>query len=403
VTTALPRTDAGLLGEAELRERVERLAGIPDRGSATVGEREAAEYIAGDLRDAGARSVTIETAPVHGTYWWPIGIPVAAATIGGLVGGRAGAILGALATASAVDDIKIGPRVLRRVLPKRETTNVIAEFGDPDGERIVLVTAHHDAAHSGLVFHPGMLRALPRRFPSMKAYDYTPPSMWTSVAGPALVALGSASGSRRLRRLGTFLSAGNVAAMVDIGRRAVVPGANDNATGVAVLQSLARRLAADPPAGTRVILLSAGSEESFMEGMAAFAARHFPDLPRERTKVITLDTVGSPKLAVLRGEGMLGVRDYSAAMHDLMTSCADELGLDAFRELRFRNATDGLIAMNAGYETTVIASADEFKIGTDYHWPTDTADRIDYGTVADAARLCSLAIDRIACAARPGS
>ena len=396
MTTALPRPAAGLLGEAELRERVGRLASIPDRGSATPGEREAAEYIAADLRDAGARSVTIETAPVHGTYWWPIGIPVAAATIAGLAGGRPGAILGALATASAVDDIKIGPRVLRRFLPKRETTNVIAELGNPEAGRTVLVTAHHDAAHSGLVFHPGMLRALPRRFPALKAYDYTPPSMWTSVAGPALVALGSALGSKGLRRIGTVLSAGNVAAMVDIGLRAVVPGANDNATGVAVLQSLARRLAAEPPDDLRVILVSAGSEESFMEGMAAFAERHYPKLPRERTKVITLDTVGSPRLVVLRGEGMLGVRDYSTALHDLMTSCAEELGLDPFRELRFRNATDGLIAMNAGYETTVIASADEFKIGTDYHWPTDTADRVDYGTVADAARVCALAIERIA-------
>jgi hypothetical protein len=386
-----------LLGEDELRERVTRIAGIPNRASASPGEREAADYIADDLRQAGARSVTIETAQVHGTYWWPVGIPTAAATLAGLRGGALGALIGALATASNVDDIRIGPRVLRRFLPKRETTNVIAEFGDPSAERTVLVTAHHDAAHTGWVFNPERVRAFPRRFPEIwNKTDYSPPTMWAAAAGPALVALGSALGSKAIRRAGVVLSAGNTAAMVDIGLRQVVPGANDNATGVAVLQSLARWLGADPPAGVRVVLVSAGSEESFMEGMAAFAARHYDEFSREHTKVICLDTVGSPKLVLLRGEGMLGVQEYSQTFHAFLMRCFEELGVDVFPDIRFRNATDGLVALNAGFEAAMIASGDETRIGTNYHWPTDTADRVDYTTVADSARVCALAIERIA-------
>jgi hypothetical protein len=396
VTTRLATAERALLGEDGLRERVTRLAGI-ERGSASPGEREAAEYIAADLRDAGARDVTLETAQVNGTYWWPVGIPTAAATLGGLRGGLAGAVVGALATASNVDDIRYGPRLLRRLLPKRTTTNVLAELGDPNGRNIVLVTAHHDSAHSGLVFHPDAVRWFPRHFPEQwEKTDTSPPTMWAAVAGPALVAIGSALGSNALRRAGILLSAGNTAGMIDIGLRDVVPGANDNATAAAVLMSLARWLADDPPPDTRVVLLSTGSEESNQEGMIAFAERHFHELPRERTKVICLDTVGSPKLVVLRGEGMLGVKDYSPEMHALFTSCAAELGIGVYEKIRFRNATDGIIALNAGYEAAMIASADEYRIGTDYHWPTDTADRIDYGTVADAARLCALAIERIA-------
>jgi hypothetical protein len=292
--------------------------------------------------------------------------------------------------------VRAGPRLLRRVLPKRETTNVYAEFGDPAAERIVLVTAHHDAAHTGLIFHPEIVRALPRRFAFLRKNDYGPPSMWTAFAGPLLVALGSATGSRKLRAVGTFLSAGNAAAMLDIGLRPVVPGANDNASAVAVVLSLARRLAADPPEGLRVVLVSAGSEESISDGMAAFVKRHRSDFPPERTKVICLEMVGSPKLAVLRGEGMLGVREYSPALRALLTSCAHELGFDCSTEIRTRNATDGLITVNAGYETACLAATDEFKLGTNYHWPTDTADRVDYGTVADAARVCALALERIA-------
>src|SRR4051794_19053841 len=49
----------GLLGEDELRSWVERLAAIPDRGSGSSGEREAAELIASELRNSGAR-VSVE-------------------------------------------------------------------------------------------------------------------------------------------------------------------------------------------------------------------------------------------------------------------------------------------------------------------------------------------------------
>jgi acetylornithine deacetylase/succinyl-diaminopimelate desuccinylase-like protein len=397
VTAPAAQGERALLDQEGLRERVTRLAGIPNRGSATPAEREAAEYVAADLREAGAREVTLETAQVNGTYWWPVGIPTAAATLAGLRGGKLGALVAALAAASNVDDIRYGPRLLRRLLPKRETTNVIAELGDPDGRNIVLVTAHHDSAHSGLVFHPDLARWYPRHFREQwEKTDYSPPTMWAAVAGPALVALGSALGIKALRRIGTLISAGNTAAMADIASRKVVPGANDNATAVAVLMSLARWLADDPPPDTRVVLLSTGSEESNQEGMIEFAKRHFGELPRDRTKVICLDTVGSPKLVILRGEGMLGVKEYSAEMHSLLTSSADELGIEAFPDIRFRNATDGIIALNAGYEAIMIGSADEYRIGTNYHWPTDTADRIDYGTVADCGRLVALAIRRIA-------
>jgi hypothetical protein len=384
-----------LLDEAALRERVERLAAI-ERGSASPGEREAAELIAAEFREAGAR-VAVETERVHGTYWWPIGIPCAAAAVAGLSRSRTVAVvIGALAAASTGEDVRVGPRILRRLLPQRDTTNVVAEFGDPAAKDVVVVTAHHDAAHSGLVFHPELARAPARRFPAFhEKQDTTPPTMWTSVAGPALVALGAAIGSRWAKRLGVVLSAGNAAAMADIGLRKVVPGANDNATGVVTLLSLASWLRDDPPKRRRVILVSVGSEESFMEGMVRYAERHFSELPRERTKFICVDTVGSPKLLLLRGEGMLGIRDYSEPFHSYLMGCAGELGIDVYADLRFRNATDGLIPLKAGFEAAMLGSADEFKLPTNYHWPTDTADRVDYSTVADAARLCAKAIETL--------
>ena len=62
-------------------------------------------------------------------------------------------------------------------------------------------------------------------------------------------------------------------------RQPVVPGANDNLTGVAVLLEVARRLRRrGRPAGLRIVLLSAGAEEANQDGMLAFARRHFGEL-----------------------------------------------------------------------------------------------------------------------------
>jgi len=220
--------------------------------------------------------------------------------------------------------------------------------------------------------------------------------MWGAVGGPALVAIASALGLRKLRVLGATISAGYAAAMADIGCRDSVPGANDNLTGVAVLLSLAHALRAEPAPGLHVVLLSTGSEESFMEGMRGFARRHFAELPRDRTHVINLDTLGSPRLLLLEGEGMLGIKEYPKDFLAIVKSCARELDIDMVPNLRFRNATDGVIALWAGYRTAALGSVDEFKIPTNYHWPTDTPERVNYDTVADAARLCEAVVRRLA-------
>ena len=78
---------------------------------------------------------------------------------------------------------------------------------------------------------------------------------------------------------------------------------NDNATAVVLLLAIARRLLAEPTSSLRVILLSTGSEESFSEGIKAFGERHFDSPPRESTFFLCVDTLGSPTLNVLRGEG----------------------------------------------------------------------------------------------------
>jgi hypothetical protein len=388
------QTDTAFATEAELRGWVGHLCSVP-RVAGSDGEHRMGEWVAEEFRNAGGR-VSVERERAHGTYWWPVGLPTAAAALAARRGGLVGAVVGALAAASVADDITVGRRFLRRRLPQREILNVTAEFGDPDAREAIVFVAHHDAPHAGIVFHPEMPRAVARRFPKQHAKnDTAPPTMWGSVAGPALVAIGSALKSHALRVAGGVLSAGYAAAMADIGLEGVTQGANDNATGVAALLSLGRRLGADPPENLRVILLSNGAEEPMLEGMDAWWRRHRHELLREHTRVVGVETIGSPHLLLLEGEGMLGIREYPKPFLDFVRSCAAEVGAYLFPNLRFQNSTDALIPLKEGYDCALIGSCDDYKFPTNYHWHTDTPDRIDYSTVAEGVRLFAHMVERL--------
>src|SRR5680860_1163136 len=216
-----------------LRAWLEELERI-ERPSASEGERRAAEWLVERFGELGAEA-RIEAEPAHGTYWWPLGIGAALGALGGIAALRGRRLLGVAlacaATAGMASDFPPGKRLLRRALPRRTTYNVVCELGDPEAERTVVVIAHHDAAHSGLVFHP-KLPEIADRLGMIERSDTSPPLMAPVLGGPALAALGALSGRRLLTKLGVFLGLGSAAAMAEIGARRVVPGANDNGTAV---------------------------------------------------------------------------------------------------------------------------------------------------------------------------
>lgn len=222
------------------------------------------------------------------------------------------------------------------------------------------------------------------------------------IAGPALVALGAIVGWRLLLRAGVLTCGVCVGIFVNVGRGAVVPAANDNASGVATLVGVAQALSARSVAGLRVLLVSTGAEESFMEGVRAFGAWHFGRLPVARTRFVCVDSVGSPQLNLLEAVGMVRVRDYPAAFQDLVSDCAREAGVDLMRGLRGPSDTDGLISMRAGYPTVMVSSIDRHEEPSRYHWPTDTPENVDFGTVRQAVRLCEAVVRRLAHPQAPG-
>ena len=190
----------------------------------------------------------------------------------------------------------------------------------------------------------------------------------------------------------------NTALGADIARDRIVPGANDNLSGVAVLAGMAERLLARPVKGLRVLLCSCGAEEVLQGGIYAFVDTHLRRLDPASTWVLNLDTVGSPQLVMLEGEGVLGIEDYTdPSFRDLIAATALDAGVPLIRGQRARSSTDSVIPSRAGYATATLTSFEpDTKLLSNYHLPSDTPENLDFGTVREALDVTEALARRLA-------
>ncbi len=382
------RTDQALL-----REVIEALAPL-ERLAGSEGERDAAVWIADRLRAAGA-DVAIDEERFDDGYAGMIGRLAAVAAGAGAValsgrGRRPATLAAAAATALIADDISNGARPWRKAtMPSLPTWNVVAEAGDRAAERTLVVMAHHDAARTGQIFDDRAQRLLGEHLPGLvERIDTSLPLWWPLLAGPAAVAVGAATGRRGLTALGAAASAIGAGVMADIQRSPVVPGANDNLSAVAVLVALAEALAERPVRGVRVLLVSCGAEEVLQGGVYAFCERHLAPLDRERTWVLNLDTLGSPGLVLLEGEGPIVMEDFfDRTWRDLIASVAERERIPIRRGMRARTSTDSVVPSRMGIPTACVVSINRYKGLSNYHQMDDTPERVSYPTVACAADL----------------
>ncbi len=395
VSTPNTSLDASALEEI-IRDVVETLAPL-DRTPCSPGERQAAEWLAARLRSLrGVHAVELEDEPSWGTF--PptavgLGVLGMAAAALALRGRRASAALvAAAAFAGIVDEAQNGPRIVRRLVRRRRTTvNLLARIADEGGPQAgtLVVLAHHDAPQSGVLFRQTVQRWIYKRAPQLLERGKTPPPQWwVGLAGPLSTLAAAASGWRRFARAGLIVGGIGTALVADIWRNATVPGANDNLSGVAVLVALAELLSESPIPDVRLLLVSCGAEETLQDGIRAFISRHRHELDPQRTWFVNLDTVGSPHLIMLEGEGPVWMEDYTGPwLRDMLAAQAEHLGISLERGFRARSSTDSVIPSRAGYATATLLSMTDWRSPANYHLPSDVPANLDYGSVADATRL----------------
>ena len=159
------------------------------------------------------------------------------------------------------------------------------------------------------------------------------------------------------------------------------PGANDNASGVAVLLELARVLAARP-ARLPVVFVAFGAEEGRPGSRSLGGSRHYaqglsPAAARNLAAMINLDMVG-------RGDALLSTLrlNMKRGVHRRMLGLAERLGVPA-REHLTPQVSDSVPFASRGVETGWLWTGVE----PSYHSPSDTLENITPETLDWAGRL----------------
>jgi hypothetical protein len=352
--------------------------GIGPRGSTTPGEARAADYARSVLESAGLKAA-VEPFISARSGWWPVALAAALSLVAEGVfwfGDTSGAWIAfglqAVAFLSGLLELNFVGNPLRWLLPRAPSQNVVAVI-PPSGPptRQVALVGHLDSHRTPFIFgSTARLRAF-RLLTILGLLSF--------VANLILYLVVALSGNRALAPF-TLIPAAVMLLVLLMTLQAdftpYTPGANDNATGAALVLTLAERLAHAPLSRTQVWAVCSGCEEVGCYGASAFIARHRDDL--RGAYFLVIDSVGGGDLCYVTREAMTLPHDSDPALVALAADIArrrPELGA---RPRVFTTAyTEGAIGVKAGLHTLTLLGLTPDGFVPNWHRLSDTADRVD--------------------------
>jgi hypothetical protein len=343
---------------------------IGPRRPAGSGEREAAERVRDRLRNGG---LEVKLEPFRGlsTFAEPFGAINALALAPALLPRRFARMRSLLAVSAAAALVVEGG--LRRTpvadaMARGDSQNLVATIEPAaEPERTLCLVCHLDTSRSGLLFHPALAPHLQRWLAAQ--------SLAGVLQGAEPVLARSGWGRRLLAACRAFLFMGAGLLAERELRGEDVPGANDNASGVAVVAEMGLELAADPPEHTRVVILMSGCEESGLVGAQSFLrSRDTSDW-----LFLNVDTVARGVLHYLPSEGLVQKWDADPGLASVAEAVAaehPEIGLRR-ADVPIGLTYDVTPVLAAGGRAITLIAAQEDGVIPDYHLPSDTIANLD--------------------------
>jgi hypothetical protein len=363
-------------------QTIERLVSFGPRWAAAEGDQPTVDYLAGELRAAG-REVTVDRIRVRPSYHVALALLAAIAVVGSVVSVSTpplGVVILLLVSIAIYADLTGRPSPIRWLTSPRDTANVTSPGRLPDAMHRVVLTAHHDAAHGGLLFARRRRRRRPS--PLSRLAGRIDLVFWATLAALAASVVRLVSGwdtntMSAIQFVPTVALVLLAALLVDAALARVVPGASDNASGVAAVLEVAERLERRPTENVDVWVVFTGAKEGFMLGMRAWLDEYGRDLHKDRTWFVNVDTVGNgePRHVTAEGFALLFRHDRR-----LIAAC-ERLGT---RPHVWRLGTDGVVPLMRGYPSITLCALENGRI-PNFHRPTDTVENIDPAAVEGAA------------------
>ncbi len=359
------------------------------RDSAGPGERAVAAWARDRLLENGAVDAHTEAYRARATNSWSFAGHGLAGLVALRLRGLRGALLALAAAVSLERDASGRSPWRRRVLGGGRGANAVARV-PAAGRRCatIVLVAHLDAARTGLAWSPAVVQAGAARHLRTRRVE---PVMGLQAAGllaAAAVALlpRRARVRRALAAVAALTNGAAVALNLDIAHSPTVPGANDNATGVAAALELTRLVAAAPLEHTELIVALVGCEESGMGGFHAFLHARAAQLDPATTFVLGLDTLGSGTPILAQAEGAVLTHRYRERDLQRVDAGAALAGEPVPQRWRIGAWTDPLLALHAG-----LPAASLLSIGPGYyphyHHPTDLPEHVDWDSVVACTRI----------------
>jgi len=361
---------------------------IGPRGSCTLAERQAAEYVAEQMRTADARNVQLEPFWGAPSTYRPYLLAFAVALFGTLavwlVRERwmmaVAAVLSALGAWGMFAESDLATSWMRRLLPRAASRNAVGVLS-PTGEvkhRAVLC-AHLDT-HRTPVFYSSTTWYL--------VFTLLVGGSFVSMAVAALAyAMGALFDWSWVRWIGLVAAVPQFLAFILCFQADLTPftaGANDNASGVGVALAVARRLAVEPLAHTEVWLALTGCEEVGAYGGAAFLDAHTAQLGPDAVHII-LDEVGSGRVRYLTADGLIRKRKTHPRVLALARRAAYELPKLKMHGQVGIAYTDALVATKRGLVALTLNTLPSPLTNDNLHWhrTSDTLAHVDPDALAD--------------------
>ncbi|MHA3964873.1 MAG: M28 family peptidase [Candidatus Thorarchaeota archaeon SMTZ1-45] len=357
---------------------------IGPRGSTTLGEKQAAAYVANVYSNLGLSPI-IEPFRSAKSAWLPFALGTGLILVGEvlyLVGGFYGLLFAILisvfALSSLVLELMFKQNPFRLILPKGDSQNVSVKIPSEGlSKETVILIGHLDTHRMPIAYKSQRWVAF---FRSLTTTTFASVILllilfiadiffeWIIIPLLSLVFI--------IPVVFLFLMA-SFADMTDY-----TAGANDNATGAAIVIGLVERVLKAPLQNTDIWAVGSGCEEVGAYGADAWIKKHIHEV--EGAIFLTLDNLGGKGAGpcYLKKETLIFPFESDPQLLKIADKIAAENpDLGAFSREMKAAYTDGAIGNKAGLRCLTFVNYTPAGVIPDWHQPSDVFENVDWNVV----------------------